>query len=238
MPPKASTKKSSTNAVTPDRPKKKASFSFKKRMGGGKKPKPPQSIDLFKTLVKSDGDELYIGLITRPNSSTPQPSYTVPFEAAINNDETGAEFAEDWNILGFFCYSRDGTTKMKTKDGQYDWKIFVTALGPNDGGPATYGTKLAKLWTKFAKNEFQYPEKFKYGTTINDEKPLNQYLLNQDCAKILAMYYKFPKEELMSDEVLMSAFFGNAQDGEDYLESIDDEEWEELCGGEDSDNED
>ena len=72
---------------------------------------------------------------------------------------------------------------------------------------------------------------FTFRDVHNSENPapLNQYLLDDDCAYVLKRCYDgFTKEELTNDEEIMNNFFGSFEAGKAMLAKISDEVWEHM----------
>lgn len=62
-----------------------------------------------------------------------------------------------------------------------------------------------------------------------DPRPLNDYLLNDDCACILKKCYQNnTKTELVDDEEVMENFFGSIEVGKETLQNWTDDEWDTM----------
>ena len=195
-----------------------------------------QYIDLVPTQV----DGVYIGFCTK-SWTTGEASYLFPMEKGLNDKESGMTLARDWKYVFGFLPRRDtdiddGTTSMKAKRGsKWDWKVVIVVIN-DDSNVETVGHHIANCFSKFTKNKnvMDSPEKYTYRHCYaNDPKALNHYLLDMDVAKILkSLVYESggyaSKKKLIQDEQILTAFFGNFKFGKEYLDAIDDEEWENL----------
>ncbi|KAL7442751.1 hypothetical protein ACHAXM_008803 [Skeletonema potamos] len=198
-----------------------------------------QNLDLVQTQVEG----VYIGFCSK-SWATGEASYLFPMEKGLNDKEGGMNLAKDWKHVFGFLPRRDisiddGITAMKTKQGsKWDWKVVVIIIN-DDSSVETVGRHIANCFTKFTRNKdvMDSPEKYCYRQCFRDDpKALNHYLLDLDAAKILKnLVYESggyaSKEELLEDKEIMTAFFGTSEFGVRYLEAMEEEEWDNLLGG-------
>lgn len=144
------------------------------------------------------------------------------FVKAVANDKT---LKGKWNIMDFYCLSHDGEEIVKV-DG-FPWKIALGYVDEEtDEALTAFGKHIASEWTIAASKVQKFADKFKLDAINRTEKkPLNQWIRNWDCVKILASCYDDSREELMEDEDLMLSYFGDAEVGKELLEGIDANEW-------------
>lgn len=191
-----------------------------------------QNLDLVETLV----DGVYIGFCYK-SWATNEASYLFPMEKSLNNKETGEDLAKDWKYVFGILPRRDssiddGTTAMKAKKGsKWDWKVILVVI--NDGSSADkVGRHIAAGFSKLTKSTdlMDSPEKYTYRQCFSDDpKPLNHYLLDLDVAKILRALGGYElKEELMEEEEVLTDFYGTPEFGREFLESLAEEDWENL----------
>lgn len=229
----SSNKKSATN-VTPTKGTKKT-MSIRGSRVYSQDQRYIQNIDCYKTLV----DDLVISVASKPGDS-PVGSYTFPMMKKFNDPSHGERLASEWGILGFFPRrepsSSDGEGEvMRTPPTtQWVWHCFVS-IKKEGQTIENVGRKIARGFSRFTRNqaisEMSKPESyaFRSASTQDPPKPLSHYLLDGDCARLLrTLYSNFKKEDLMEDNELMEAFFGNAKKGKGTLDGMDDDEWEDL----------
>lgn len=176
-----------------------------------------QEVSIHATAVGN----LIVAVANKPGDPD-TPSFMHGFARAVAKDES---LKVKWNIMDLYCLSHDGEEIVKV-DG-YPWKI---ALGyveeETDEALTAFGKHIASEWTIAAKNVQKFADKFKLDRiNTTARKPLNQWIRNSDCVKILASCYDDSREELMEDEDLMQSYFGDAETGKEILEGIDDKEW-------------
>lgn len=219
-------KKAAVATVSPSRKK----GNFTKRIKSYNSSKPSQQIDVYQTKVAN----VVVAVVSRPGNA-PKSSFIHPFEVQFNSEENGLRLADRWKIFGFFPRSKDGINTLKGDPAKdYDWKAVVGSTDDFNDDAALFGKNLAKSWTSFAKNTklsgMESPDNYVLRSTFtNEPQPLNSLLLNADCAKLLASIYSdYSQEELMDDDDLMAAFFGDAKTGRNYMDDIDEDEWNDL----------
>ena len=193
-----------------------------------------QNLDLVKTQV----DGVFIGFCTK-SWTTAEASYLYPMETSLNNKETGAKLAKEWkHVFGFLprrdTFINDGITAMKSKTAaKWDWKVIVVVIDDTDKNDEdNVGRHIASCFTKFTKNKevMDTPEKYIYRQCFSDNpKALNHYLLDLDVAKVLKSLggYK-SKEDLIQEEEILSKSYGTAEYGEQFLEEMEEEDWDNL----------
>ena len=198
-----------------------------------------QNFDLFQTQVEG----VYIGVCTK-SWSTGEASYLFPMEKCLNDRDNGMCIAMEWkHVFGFLprrdISINDGTTAMKSKRGsKWDWKAVVVVI--NDESPVEkVGHHIANCFSKLTRNKdvMDNPEKYSYRQCIsNAPKALNHYLLDLDVTKVLKSLvfdnggYK-TKDELIENEEVLADFYGNAEIGMEYLEAMEEMEWDNLVDG-------
>lgn len=194
--------------------------------------------DLVRTCVGG----LYIGFCTKswdPNEA----AFLFPMEKGLNDKIDGKEHAKNWKYVYSFLPRRDtdvddGTTSMKTKKGsQYDWKVVLLLIDEADTSPEEAGRHVAHCFTKFTRNKdvMGSPEKYSFKKCFaTDPQPLNHYLLDLDVAKVLKSLFCHEdseyksKQDVLEDNELMEAFFGSTEVGREFLEDMEEEDWDFL----------
>jgi len=193
------------------------------------------NLDIVKTLV----DGVYIGFCTKgwaPNES----AYLFPMEKGLND---GEDLAKEWKYVYSFLPRRDkagddGITSMKTKHGsKWDWKVVLILVDEADTSVEKAGVHIATSFSKFTRNKdvMQNPEKYRFNHYFSSNpQALNHYLLDLDVAKVLKSLICFEgseyasKEDVLQDEEILESFFGSAEFGREYLEGIEEEDWDFL----------
>lgn len=193
-----------------------------------------QNLDLVKTLM----DGVFIGFCTK-SWTTAEASYLHPMETNLNNKETGMNLAKEWkHVFGFLSCrdtsNDDGITAMKTKSGsKWDWKVIVVVINDDDEISVNKaGRHIATCFTKFTKNKdvMDSPEKYTYRQCFSDDpKALNHYLLDMDIAKVLRSLGGYEsKDDLIQDEEVLAQSYGTAEYGKQFLEKMEEEDWNNL----------
>ena len=195
-------------------------------------------IDVYETLA----DDIVILVASKPKKN--EAAYINPFKTIFNDDDAGEEYQELFPIVGFFdrknpdaygIYGTDVTMKQKPSDPKcrYTWECMVSIL---DGDVTTseVGKKLAKEFTKFSATEASGMNKdhFRFGRVKGrDLKPLNHYLLDQDCVLLLRkMHAESDLDDVLKADDTLAYYFGTAEKGRDVLNGFDDDDFEALLG--------
>ena len=150
------------------------------------------------------------------------------------------EFDEDpvhWSkYLGFHFHTRrrvlNGSNDyLRGADGKpWPWPIFVKQLGDGESVDAA-GCFFANGMTRFSieqdKDHPQLPFVYTKDLTPESKRPVNAYLMDEDCFMMLKKIYgaEYSKEELANDETIMATFFGDKETGRALLIDMVDEEW-------------
>jgi hypothetical protein len=94
------------------------------------------------------------------------------------------------------------------------------------------GRHIATCFTKFTKNKdvMDSPEKYTYRQCFSDDpKALNHYLLDTDIAKVLRSLGGYEsKDDLIQDEEVLAQSYGTAEYGKQFLEKMEEEDWNNL----------
>jgi len=193
-----------------------------------------QRIDSFDTKVEN----LVVSVASKPKD-TPEGSYTFPMMKRFNDPSLGDEYANEWGIFGFFPRREqesdvEGGGIMRTPpNSKWVWYCFISLKKENQTTDGI-GKNIARCFTKFTRNpelsEMSKPESYCFRTAFTqDLKPLNFYLIDEDCTRLLrTLYSHFEKDELMEDDDLMISFFGDKNKGRAILGGFDRDEWEDL----------
>lgn len=198
------------------------------------------NLDVVKTRVAG----VYIGFCTRAWAPD-EASYLFPMEKGLNNTD-GGDLAKIWKHVFAFLPRRDmeindGVTPMKTKKGsKWDWKAVLLLIDEEDTSIEKACRHVANCFTKFTRNKdvMDNPEKYTFNQYFgNDPQALSHYLLDLDVAKVLntlvcheGSHYA-TKEDVLEDEDILQSFFGSAEAGREYLEGMEEEDWELLVDG-------
>lgn len=219
---------------TPDRKKSKAR-SMGRRVTTPDKSK-AQKLDGFQTQAPG----VAVMIASKPKDE-PTASFIYPMEKAFNDPVDGLKLDDDPNWSGVLMFAprrgnEDGTTTKKTGPTYvWDWKCIVMVEKDDNDSVSMMAKRLAKAFTAFTKSKksgMNTPEPYDFRSAFtSDPKPLNYHLLDIDCARVLrSLYENYTREELAEDEDLMNGYFGGAEDGKNFLESLDEDEFEDLLG--------
>lgn len=170
-------------------------------------------------------------------------SYIHPMVKHHGDEEMGAKFASETGIVGFFPRrGQDGSTAMKIdpKDSTCKWNWYGCIFELDDDEDIhDRAKKIARQFMNFTGNKalsgMEKKEEYVVRCVYSDNLvPLVNMILDKDAAKILKMCFgnedddESTKEELMMDDELMTSFFGSPEDGHEYLETMDEDEWDNL----------
>jgi len=201
-----------------------------------RKNKKTQILNLYEILGTSALElGLSVAICFRPvgDNQPPEASFTHHMKRIHNDEVHGSKYAELFQTL-MFAPRRDNMFSNDVKKSKnYDWYLQVVMLEEGQTLEQA-GHKIAKAFTKFTKDQKMSQMKDGDVYTFNaaltkDPKPLNHYMLDEDTAKVLkTLYAEYTKGELMEDEDIMTTFFGGVGAGKDVLDSMDEDEWEDL----------
>lgn len=208
-------KKPRTAAVSPGRVGNFGNFTSTSSAGQIKQ---PEEVTIHLTKVTN-----LIVVVANKAGDPDSLSFMHGLAKAWNNDKS---LKEKWNLMDIMCLSHDGKEIVRN-DAGYPCKVGIGYVeDESDETLTAFGNNIACQWTIVAKKVNKFQEKFKlHAINSTAQKPLNAWIRNSDCIKILASCYNEPREELMEDEELMSSYFGDAETGKEILESIDENEW-------------
>ena len=215
---------------TPTKKKKSGLWSGKALSSPNVGRSKTQDIDIYQLLDRS----MSIAISYRPGQMGNGESSFLYHMARIVSDPThGEKYSKEFGTL-MFAPRRgniEGTTAKKSKG--YDWIVPVVMLDEGQSLEQA-GRKLARGFNRFAKDQkmsrMNTADVYAFRSAFsNDPKPMNHFLLDEDCAKVLAtLYADYSKDDLMDDNEIMTNFFGSSEMGKDYLGNMDEDQWEDL----------
>ncbi len=239
--PNSSAKKKISSAASTTNPKRKWIWSPGSRVvstAAANNNVRMQNIDLYKTQV----DGIFIAICSK-SWAPGEASFLFPMEKELNDMVNGENVANEWeHVIGFFprrdIIANDGITARKSapKGSKWDWKVVAVCV--NDMSSIDkVGRHIASCFSKHSKQfSGEGHDKYVYRhCDSTDPKPLNHYLLDMDVTKILRrlvdgddLHNSVTKDELMLQDELMQAFYGDSEYGRVYLENMDDDTWDEV----------
>lgn len=134
----------------------------------------------------------------------------------VNDPMHGEKYSKEFGTLMFAPRrgNGQGTTKMMCKG--YPWIVAVVMLEEGKSLEQA-GRKLARGFNRFAKDQkmsrMNTADVYAFRSAFSDDpKPMNHFLLDEDCAKILAtLYVDYSKDDLMEDEEIMTVALRQAR---------------------------
>ncbi len=152
-------------------------------------------------------------------------------------DETDGQVGRRWGVCAFM-FRRD----PKADDGEdaylpnregsdYGWDCMISERREETDRPSVLGQRIAEQFTECAANVTDYKIHptftFRNDVTARPPKPLNFYICDSDCVKILKLFYakENTKEAVMEDDAILDSYFGSAELGRQTLESLSDDAW-------------
>ena len=225
----------------PGTPNKK-SMSYKSGTGSPgvkhKNTKFSQQVDIYETKV----DNIVVAICSKPKDA-PEASFTHWHQKNLFEQwgtdtlagQTGIVAALPRKANSSCIASIVGKGTMKQKpNSPYDWSCFVAIKG-DDETSIGVGKKIARKLGAFTakKNELYEspkPDDFMFRSAFTiDPKPLNYHVLDDDTIKVMRLLFsEYTKDELMADEYLMAAFFGDCKTGSKIVGNMGNDDWEDA----------
>ena len=125
------------------------------------------------------------------------------------------------------------STNSPQKTGKglaFDWECIVTINPEPDVSAEDIGNTIAAKFSQFESDSFKR-QRFELNMLTGPEKkemnPVNYFLLDDDVVTLLRIVYsEASKEDLMSDDDVMTQFFGSPTYGRKCLGSFNELKWE------------
>jgi hypothetical protein len=130
--------------------------------------------------------------------------------------------------LATYSYSEPHKDDPKVRQSKrYAWDAMITVT-QEKSTPNKVGTFIAKAFTDFTNKKFNLQSKkrqfqyvFRNNATDDKPSPLSKYLTDDGVVGVLeSMYGSNDKKEIMQNDQLLAAFFGDADRGRRMLQSL------------------
>ena len=130
--------------------------------------------------------------------------------------------------LAPYSYSEPHKVDPKVRQAKrYAWDAMIT-ITQEESTPDKVGTFIARAFTDFTNKKFNLQSKkrqfqyvFRNNATDDKPSPLSKYLTDEGVVGVLeSMYGSNDKKEIMQNDRLLAAFFGDADRGRRMLKSL------------------
>ena len=186
-------------------------------------------VDSARTKV----DDIVVSWVTKFNKN--ESMFIAPMIKAFHDSD--GQTGKRWGVCAFMYrrnpLAEDGEDSyLPSRDGSdFGWDCIISERCDETDRPSTLGQHIADEFTEFAVGVPDYrihpTFTFRNDVTARPPKPLNYYLCDSDCVKLLKRFYanKNAREVVMENDDIMDSFFGSVELGRQMLEAVSDEAW-------------